>query len=317
MSGAIAAAALTATLLSGTSASATVPAEAAGARQDFTLAKIGASHNDLAGYQAVDRRSGAVIRIYYEPAAQKLAERYLPHLLRMIREVAAFSNVDAGRVLWASVVFSANADYVPPRTGGEVRWSVLATNAGELTREGETMLFSTLPHEQVHAVQKVFFDNTPRWFQEGQAAWVGLQVSRRLGVRPGLSEEWRSGAIGAAAAMQTPLNLAGWGGMQVKPEALLRQMSPEDRARKLKDPGFRPTGPFSFKPDDLISDESNTLARYGGALRFFEQVRARYGRRRMDAWIKAVWKEPKQPGTPRLLELARHHLGEDVTEMLK
>lgn len=86
-----------------------------------------------------------------------------------------------------------------------------------------------------------------------------------------------------------PLNLTGWGGKIVKRDAILRQVTPEVRESMEKDPTFVPPGPFNFQPSDVISDESNTIARYDAARELFEQLDKRAGRKSLQNWLKGVW----------------------------
>jgi hypothetical protein len=67
------------------------------------------------------------------------------------------------------------------------------------------------------------------------------------------------------------------GGIQVKPEAIQRQLTPEQKQKMKEDPSYSPPGPFSFGPDDLISDESNSDARYFISLTIFEYLEKELG----------------------------------------
>jgi hypothetical protein len=282
---------------------------------ELTVMRVRAAPGDLPAFRVVNRATGAVFKVYFEPAAQALAERSLGELDRMTAEVARLARADPGQVDWAAVVFSSDPSYVPPRLGGEVRWTIPVTKSGELGPEGEKMLFGTLPHEQTHAVQNSLSPKLPRWFHEGQAAWVGQKYTGHR--RPDLARSWRDGAMKARAAASGPLKLASWGGMQVKREAILRQLTPEQRLRMAKDPTYSPPGPFAFGPGDMISDESDTLARYGDALALFEELEAERGGPALERWFAAVWRAPAPVDTDALVALARERLGKDLAARLK
>ncbi len=147
------------------------------------------------------------------------------------------------------------------------------------------------------------------------AEWAGLKVTERWA--PNLAQARRAKRRRTLEASPGPLKLASWGGVTVKREAFLRQVTPEVRARMEADPRYMPPGPFSFGPGDMISDESNTLARYAGSLALFEALEQKAGAERMQAWFRAVWQADGKLDTGRLTVLAREYTGVDLKPLLE
>lgn len=218
-------------------------------------------------------------------------------------------------MIWHSIVFTADPDYQPPRTANEVRWTVPATAEGRLTPRGEEMLFAVIPHEQVHAVQKTAHPSLPRWFSEGHASWIELQITSRT--RPGHVAEQRRRQQETLAAVDGPLNLGAWGGLRPRREAIYRQVSREDQERMERDPEFAPSGSFRFGPGDLMPDEVEQAPRYAASLRLFEDLERQAGADAMARWQRAVWADPGPMNNARLTALAREHLGQDIGERLR
>jgi hypothetical protein len=264
--------------------------------------------NDLPAYRVVNRNTGAVFTVYYDEASRPLAESQLVPLDGVLTEVARLAQVKAGEVNWGAVTFSAEEGHA--HRGPDVRWRVRTDAAGKLTPEGAKMLFNTLPHEQVHAAQKSRQLRLPTWFAEGQASWIGLKVTRRLDAA--LAKDWRDRALAASRAPDFRLDLANWTGPRVSGDVIRAQLPPEERARMERDPSYRPSGTFSFTIDQTLSDESQTLGRYGAALSLFERLEADAGAAAMDAWTRAVWAHPTTPTTPELVALAKAHTGRDI-----
>lgn len=280
-----------------------------------TVAHVRATQSDLAAYQLVNRKTGAVMRVYYEPALRQLAADHLPYLAWMIDQVARRTHADAGQVIWHSVVFTTNPDYIAPRTGNDTRWSVVATAEGRLSPRSEDMLFGVIPHEQVHAVQNSMHPRLPRWFAEGQASWVGLQISNQT--RPEYVAAQRREQLDALGRINAPLNLSAWGGLRPRREAIYRQVSPEDRARMDRDPTFTPSGSFRFGPGDIVADEVDQRPRYAASLRLFQDLERRAGTDAMARWQRAIWIDAGPVNTDRLAALAREHLNQAIEDRLR
>ena len=263
----------------------------------------------------MDFSNGAVFVVYYDAVSKRSAEESIPTLAAFYREIATITAVDAGKVNWFSVVFTTTEKYVPPRSGSEVRWKVLVNETGKLGIQGVKDLFETIPHEQTHSVELTFIPSSPRWFSEGLATWVGLMVTEQW--NPQLARSMREQYKNERAKLTAPLNLSGWGGVIVKREAILRQVTPEVRARMEKDPTFMPPGPFSFQEGDAISDESNTIARYDGARELFDELDKRAGRKRLRSWLKSVWELGAALNTNEITFQIREQLNVKIMESLR
>jgi len=279
------------------------------------VAHVRPTQSDLAAFQLVNRETGAVLRVYYEPTLRQLAAQHLPYLAWMIDEVARRTQADAGQVIWASVVFTTDPDYSPPRAGSDTRWTVLATADGQLSPRSEDMLFGVIPHEQVHAVQLSMQPRLPRWFAEGQASWIGLQISDR--VRPAYAASERRKHAEAYERIEGPLDLGAWGGVRPRREAIRRQVNPEDQARMDREPSFVPSGSFSFGPGDFEANEVDQTPRYAASLRLFEDMERQAGLEGMMQWQHAVWANAGPPHTQRLVALAQEHLGRSIEDHLR
>lgn len=114
-----------------------------------------------------------------------------------------------------------------------------------------------------------------------------------------------------------PVALNRWGGMRVKPEAILRQVSAEEREKIKADPHYTPAGPFSFGPGDMISDESNTPPRYEAAWRVFASLEAAYGAARVEAWAIDLTAAGGSVTGARVQETAAAAFGEDLSRRLQ
>jgi hypothetical protein len=233
----------------------------------------------------------------------------------MIDQVARRAQVDAGQVIWHSVVFTVDPAYVPPRTGNDTRWTILATADGQLAPRSREMLFVVIPHEQVHAVQSTMHPRLPRWFTEGHATWLGLQISDLVMPEAAAAERRRHAE--AFQAIGAPLNLAAWGGVRPRREAIYRQVSPEDQARMDRDPTFTPSGSFQFRVDDFMPDQVDQPPRYAASYRLFEELGRQAGARRMAAWQRAIWADAGPVDTQRLTALAGEHLKQNLRDRLR
>ncbi len=292
---------------------AALSASALHAQSSIVVTRPRAISGDLFGVRVMDSERRLVFRIYFDSASRAVALKAVPIIADMYATLSQSVGADPGQVEWAGVAFVRDSSYVPPRNNGEVRWSVTVEPSGLLGTRGETDLYLTLPHEQVHSIQHSLSEGAPRWFQEGQAEWAGLRITDRL--RPSLAARKRQEDDVAYAGL--PRRLAGWGGVKVKPEAILRQMTPEQRARQARDSTYMPPGPWKFGPEDFVSDESETAARYGAALAVFSEIERARGSSQLVDWYHRLWDESKPLTTESLTASIREHFGLDIAPRLR
>lgn len=269
--------------------------------------------NELSSIQVADRDSGASFKVYFDKRSAPMARESIPLLASMYRDVARLVAVPPGQVKWDAVLFARNADdLLLVRKPGESLWRVDMGTDGALGEAGARMLIVVVPHEQTHSTQEV--DDLPRWYSEGQASWAQMRYLEKSA--PERARIEREGHQAVLKASTMPVALGKWGGMGVKPEAFLRQMTPEQRAKFEKD-SILPSGPWTFKAGDYVTDESNTEARYAAALAVFEKLEKRAGRAALQAWFKAV-REAKTPvNNETIVALALTHTHVDIAADLK
>jgi len=231
----------------------------------------------------------------------------------MYAELAQSTGASGGKVEWAAVAFVTDRSYISPRIGSEVRWTVTVEPTGSIGGAGERDLYVTLPHEQVHSIQSSLVGQTPRWFSEGHAEWAGLIVTEHL--RPALAGGERQEKAAAFGGM--PRRLSSWGSVMVNPEAILRQMTAEQRAHRAQDSTYMPPGPWKLGPSDMISDESELSARYGAALALIASLERARGRDQLENWFRELWKEGKPLTTEGIIASARATLRIDLTSTLQ
>lgn len=292
-----------------------------GARPDLpgiVLEDLPATPGDLPAIRVTSSATGAHMLVYHdaisEPAARARAACFGGQLALLGREVGD----DRRDAEWDSVVFTTADDYAPPRGDDVVtRWVILTTEQGQLSEAAERLILSTMPHEQMHEYQARAGAKLPRWFSEGHATWVGLRVLAQLDPARAVAERLKR--ENDLAASTQPLMLNEWGGLQPRPEAILRQLSPEDRIRFLNDPTFKAGGAFTFGPGDMIGDESNSPARYGAAWKIFLGLEERHGAAAVHAWVS----EMTGTGTTNRLTSAtvaasiQSRFNEDITPLLE
>lgn len=276
---------------------------------------VAARSGDMPYLRITDRESGGSMNAYYDPSAESAAWARAACLGAQLRLLDAETGGVWRNAHWFSVVFTPHADYVPQRSASEKRWSIATTPDGTLTPAGQHMTVVVMPHEQVHGFQQRMGAQTPRWFHEGHAEWISRKVVAILAPAEG-----RADALKGARALQNstePVALARWGGMQVKPEAILRQVSAEEREKIKADPHYTPAGPFSFGPGDMISDESNTPAHYEAAWRVFASLEAAHGAARVEAWATDLTAAGGSITSARVQETAAAAFGEDLSNRLQ
>lgn len=289
-------------------------AQRLGSEKSLRTAKFRAAPNDLSFTRVVDLKTGVVFRVYYDEKSVDAAAAAVPVLAAFYRNLSLLLNADAGSTEWASAVFTQNPNYVSPRLCNEVRWKVKVEENGTLGSVGLEDLYVTIPHEQAHSIQKTYFSDLPRWFAEGQANWAGLKVTSQW--KPELAKKHRDFLSDSRRELTVPVNLSGWGAVRIKREAVLRQVTPEVRARMEKDPNYEASGPFTFTQDDFTSDESNLAARYFAALEIFELMEksAPQGIRNLNG---KLWKLPETPDTEKLSVMIKQLTNYDVVPQLK
>lgn len=283
------------------------------ARPDAALAHVqvravAAGPGDLPYYEAHSRLSGSSVRIYHDPELADAAASKIACFMGLLDMLPAAIPDTRRNVAWSPMVITRNANYIPPKRDGELRWAnVFASN----TWDASTIAFllDTMPHEEVHFAQGGF--KLPRWFAEGHAEWASLQVTEQ--VRPDLAGRGRARYADAFARLGKA-RLGSWGGVRVKPEAIERQLSAEDRERRARDPSWQAPGPFSFQPGDFVEDDGDEEGRYGAALALFDGLERRHGRPAVHAWVRAVL---DGRDAARIVPLARQMLGEDLAPLLR
>lgn len=269
------------------------------------------SSDNLDGVLVKD--SDLTFSVFREGVDGAIAGNHSRDLARAYRIVSEAIGVEPSDVSWAQVAFTRDSGYQPPRVQDVTRWVVPLERSGSLGSKGMWALYQLVPHEQVHSIQGLF-GPLPRWYSEGMAEWAGLKATAVLA--PSIEAERRAQHDQQLAAATRPLSLASWGGVQVKPEAFLRQLTPEQRRKKEADPNYSPPGPFSFTPEDFVSDESNTAARYAASLALFEAIEAEAGPEGMRTWIAEVAKLPDPKRTNDIARLAKEIAGVDISGML-
>lgn len=263
------------------------------------------------GSLRVEAAHGAHMYIYFDDASEAEARSRAACLgkqLDVLRAVMGDTRSDAE---WNSVVFTSDAAYLPPRGDVMTHW-VIDTAQSDI--ELADRVLNLVPHEQVHEFQGRNNTQLPRWISEGHASWVEHQVLAQLDEATAATS--RAERIAALENATGPLNLANWGSVRPKPEAILRQISKEDRRRMEDDPDYMPKGTYTFTSDDLEGDESNMPARYAGALLVFEGLAARHGADAVDNWLRELTASGEKLRDEAIAQSIRMHFGEDVETLL-
>jgi len=271
---------------------------------------------NLSSLRLTNEASGGWMRVYFDAASGRAARSRAACLGAQIGLLEERLADDRREARWDDVVFTTDAAYAPPR-GHEVqnRWVIHLAADGSLDEASEDLITTLIPHEQVHEYQKHAAPVGPRWFREGHASWVGFKVALQLA--PDRAARQIAEREAARPTSSESLALGRWGGLQVRPEAILRQLSPEDRARKLADPTFQPNGTFQFGPDDVISDEGNAIARYAAAWQIFLDLETRHGEGAVRSWANDLISVTERLTNEQVVELARERFGEDLGLLLE
>lgn len=264
----------------------------------------------------VTAHNGAFMHIFFDDNSEADARRYAGCLGTQLNLLADELGDEREGAQWASVVFTADLNYIPPR-GEEIktRWVIFTDPKAFEGERPRPMVIETLPHEQVHDFQSRNGAIAPLWFDEGHATWVGLRITGMLDAEAArLDREERLAALRSA---DRPVNLGGWGQRIVKREAILRQVSPEDRARMESDPDFYPKGgSYTFTMNDFETDESMADARYAAALLMFEGLEQRHGAEKIRRWVLDVTSTPGEVTEDQLATSVESHFGEELSDLL-
>lgn len=267
-------------------------------------------------YLRVEGRNGRFLHVYYDDASEREARGYARCLGLQVDLIAEAVGDTRMHVQWSSVAFVADDQYIPPR-GEEttVRWVVhtSASEAATYSTEMEQMVLLTLPHEQAHAYQARGRTSLPLWFSEGHASWIERKISEKIAPEIALQARRR---MVEDAADAPPANLADWGHRKVKREAIMRQVSEEDRARMEADLAYIPKGTYRFALDDFESDESNSAARYLKARLVFEGLEQRHGAQAVHRWVDEILSRTQATTFETLTVTVAAHFGEDLTTLL-
>lgn len=278
--------------------------------QGVHIRKMEAGPGDLPFYEARSQATGSSVRIYHEPDLANAAASKMACLMGMLDLMSTKLPHLSGAITWSPIVLTHNPNYIPPKRDGELRWATVFKST-RWEPANLRFLFAVMPHEETHLSQSMGGPGIPRWFAEGHAEWAGLQVTEQ--VDPLMAATERAKRVEEFRKLGTA-RLGAWGGLRVKPEAIERQLSVEDRERRRKDPSFTPPGPFSFGPDDMVEDNGNELGRYGAALVLFSGLEQRHGRAAVQDWVSAVL---KGKDAAQIVPLAHRMFGEDLTPLLR
>lgn len=261
--------------------------------------------------------NGSFMNIYFDEKSEADARRYASCLGLQLNLLANELLDEREEAQWDSIVFTADLNYIPPR-GEEIitRWVIFTDPRASADKQPRAMVIKTLPHEQVHNFESRNGSITPLWFSEGHATWAGLRITKMLDYEAGtLDREERLSALRVA---EGPVNLGSWGQRRVKREAILRQVSPHDRARMESDPKFVPKGgSYTFTMDDFESDESMAGARYAAAMLMFEGLEQRHGANKVRRWVFDVTSTAGAVTDDQLAASVKTHFDEELSELLK
>jgi hypothetical protein len=286
-------------------------------RPGLLIADEGQVEDGLRSVRVTIRETGAFMRIYHDAGSERIARARAACLGEQIDAVARAVGDKRQRAEWASVVFTQDPDYIPPR-GSDLatRWVIQVAPNGTLNLISHYMVVSTLPHEQVHSWQKRNGASPPRWIAEGHATWIASRINPAFD--PIVAAKTNRSRQNALAAFQGPLNLAQWGSVKPKREAIMRQVSQEDRARMEADPDYHPTGTFTFRPDDFETDMTSNEASYPASSAIFEGLAQRHGEKAVRAWIAELTASRGEIGPEGVAQsIGRHFRGERASEILR
>jgi hypothetical protein len=110
---------------------------------------------------------------------------------------------------------------------------------------------------------------------EGHATWIQRQINPAFD--PIVAAKVDRSSDRKLQNYKGSFDLERWGSVQPKREAIMRQVSAEDRARMNADPNYNPTGSFTFRPDDFEGDMAADAASYPAANAIFVGLARKYG----------------------------------------
>lgn len=272
--------------------------------------------DELRSLRVTVRETGAFMRIYYDTGSERIAWARAACLGEQIAAVARAVGDERQGAEWDSVVFTQNPDYIPPRGNDLVtRWVIQVASNGTLNLISHYMVVSTMPHEQVHNWQRRNGGSRPRWIDEGHATWIASRITPAFD--PIVAAKTNRSRQNALAAFEGPLNLAQWGSVIPKREAIMRQVSPQDRARMEADPDYHPTGAFTFRPDDFETDMTSNEASYPASSAVFVGLAQKHGEEAVRAWMAELTASQREIGPEVIAESIARHFGERVSEILR
>ncbi len=254
---------------------------------------------------------------YYDRAGEKAAYARAACLGAQLRLLAVELGEVSAREQWFSAVFTTEGNYVAPPNQTVTRWKIHVEANGGLGNEAQSMIVLTMPHEQVHRFQKRAGSVVPRWLEEGHAEWISRKVRQRLSPEEAQVDARRS--QGLFEASKQPLALGSWGGMQVKREAIMRQVPPEERRKMEADPAYTASlsdRSFSIGPDDVTSDESNLKPPYEGSWRVFRDLEAVHGQAAVQSWLRELTSRPGRVDGGSVTRSASDMLHENLDKRL-
>lgn len=263
----------------------------------------------------ITARRGSFMHVYFDAGSEAVARQYAACLGTQLNLLSTELLDEREGVQWDSVVFSNRADYTPASAAGIKRRWVISTDPSAFQGVApRPMVLETMPHEQVHEYQGRNGAELPLWFSEGHASWAGLKITSMLD--PATSKSNRDKTLNDADLDSVPADLAGWGNRRPKREAMMRQVSPEDRAKMEADPTYIPNVTFQFTLDDFESDESKTLERYAASLLVFEALEARHGADEVRRWVAEITSGSDVVSETMLATSIKAHFGADMAELL-
>ena len=187
--------------------------------------------DDLASFTVTNKSNQSTFKVYFNDELEGLASQSLMILSDIYSKLAFNAGLQPSDITWAEVAFVTDEKYIPPRKNGSVRWAVTSKTSDKLSKKTIKQLYLFIGHEQTHSIQNALSCESPRWFEEGQAMWNELKVTKYWNGQIAINE--RSRYELAYKNLKGDLNLEGWGGIKVKQEAFKRQLT-EEQKQKMK-----------------------------------------------------------------------------------